>query len=57
VLGYLLVVVIGVVGFMFGRPSQGYAIVAVMAIIFLGHTIVSMQAEAHGNQLLPATVS
>jgi K+-transporting ATPase ATPase A chain len=47
--------------FMFGRligkPRQGYAIVTVMAIIFLGHTIISMQAEAHGNSLLPATVS
>src|ERR1022692_3183213 len=44
-------------GRLIGRPRQGYAIAAVMAIIFLGHTVVSMQAEAHGNQLLPATVS
>jgi potassium-transporting ATPase potassium-binding subunit len=44
-------------GQMIGRPRQGYAIVAVMAIIFLGHTMVSMQAEVHGNQLLPASVS
>ena len=28
-----------------------------MAIIFLGHTVISMQAEARGNHLLPATVS
>jgi K+-transporting ATPase ATPase A chain len=46
---------------MFGRlinkPWQAYAIVAVMAVIFLGHTVVSMQAEAHGNGLLPASVS
>ena len=44
-------------GRLIGRPRQGYAIAAVMAIIFLGHTVVSMQAEAHGNQLLPVTVS
>jgi K+-transporting ATPase ATPase A chain len=40
-----------------GRPRQGYAIVAVMAVIFLAHTAVSMQAELHGNHLLPASVS
>jgi potassium-transporting ATPase potassium-binding subunit len=28
-----------------------------MAAIFLGHTMVSMQAEVHGNGLLPASVS
>src|SRR5260221_9657085 len=44
-------------GRMIGRPRQGYAIVAVMAILFLGHTVISMQAEAHGNHLLPAAVS
>jgi K+-transporting ATPase ATPase A chain len=47
--------------FMFGRligwRRQGYAIVAVMAIVFLAHTVVSMQAEHHGNALLPASVS
>ena len=47
--------------FMFGRlicrPRQGYAIAAVMAIIFLGHTMISMQAEVHGNPRFPATVS
>jgi potassium-transporting ATPase potassium-binding subunit len=40
-----------------GRPRQGYAIVAVMAVVFLAHTVVSMQAELHGNHLLPASVS
>ena len=44
-----------------GRPSAAnplaYAIIAVMAIIFVGHTVVSMQAELHGNHLLPASVS
>ena len=40
-----------------GRPRQGYAIIAVMAIVFAGHTVVSMQAEHHGNALLPASVS
>ena len=44
-------------GRLIGRPRQGYAIIAVMAIIFLGHTMISMQAEAHGNSLLPARVS
>ena len=44
-------------GRLIGRPRQGYAIVAVMAIIFVGHTVVSMQAELHGNHLLPASVS
>jgi potassium-transporting ATPase potassium-binding subunit len=44
-------------GRLIGRPRQGYALVAVMAIIFLGHTMLSMQAELHGNHLLPASVS
>ena len=44
-------------GRLIGRPRQGLAIAAVMAVIFLGHTMVSMQAEVHGNHLLPATVS
>jgi K+-transporting ATPase ATPase A chain len=44
-------------GRLIGRPKQGYAIVAVMAIVFLAHTMVSMQAEHHGNALLPASVS
>ncbi len=44
-------------GRLIGRPRQGYAIVAVMAIIFVAHTAVSMQAELQGNHLLPASVS
>ncbi len=44
-------------GRLIGRPRQAYAIIAVMAIIFVGHTVVSMQAELHGNHLLPASVS
>ena len=44
-------------GRMIGRPRQGYTIAAVMAIVFLSHTMVSMQAEVHGNHLLPASVS
>jgi potassium-transporting ATPase potassium-binding subunit len=44
-------------GRLIGRPRQGYALVAVMAIIFVGHTVISMQAELHGNHLLPASVS
>jgi potassium-transporting ATPase potassium-binding subunit len=58
----LLVIVLSfAIAFKFGRlisrPRQAYAIIAVMAVIFLGHTVVSMQAELHGNHLLPATVS
>ena len=58
----LLVIVLPfAIVFMFGRligkPRQALAIVAVMAVIFLGHTMLSMQAEAHGNPHLPATVS
>jgi K+-transporting ATPase A subunit len=34
-------------GRLIGRPRQAYAIIAVMAIIFVGHTAVSMQAERH----------
>jgi K+-transporting ATPase ATPase A chain len=44
-------------GRLIGRPRQGLAIVAVMAVIFVGHTVISMQAELHGNHLLPASVS
>ncbi len=44
-------------GRLIGRPRQALAIVAVMAVIFLGHTVISMEAEAHGNHLLPASVS
>ena len=44
-------------GRLIGKPRQGYAIVAVMAVIFIGHTVVSMQAELHGNHLYPASVS
>jgi potassium-transporting ATPase potassium-binding subunit len=58
----LLVIVLPfAIVFMFGRligsKRQAYAVVAVMAVIFIGHTVVSMQAELHGNHLLPASVS
>jgi potassium-transporting ATPase potassium-binding subunit len=58
----LLVIVLPfAIVFMFGRlignRRQGYALAAVMAVIFVGHTVVSMQAELHGNHLLPASVS
>ena len=47
--------------FMFGRligaRKQALAIVAVMALIFLAHTMIAMQAELHGNHLLPSSVS
>ena len=44
-------------GRLIGRRRQAYAIVAVMAAIFIGHTVVSMQAELHGNHALPPSVS
>jgi K+-transporting ATPase ATPase A chain len=44
-------------GRLIARPRQAYAIVAVMAAIFIGHTVVSMQAELHGNHALPPSVS
>jgi K+-transporting ATPase ATPase A chain len=44
-------------GRLIGKPRQAYALVAVMALIFVAHTVVSMQAERHGNHLLPASVS
>jgi potassium-transporting ATPase potassium-binding subunit len=58
----LLVIVLPfAIALMFGRligsPRQGYAIAAVMAILLIGHTGVSMYAEASGNDLLPAQVS
>ena len=53
----LPVAIIFMFGRLIGRPRQAYAIIAVMAIIFAGHTVISMQAERHGNQLLPTSVS
>src|SRR5258708_9444698 len=44
-------------GRLIGRPRQAYAIIAVIAVIFVGHTVVSIQAELHRNHLLPAAVS
>src|SRR5664280_583200 len=44
-------------GRLIGNRRQGRAIAAVMAILFVGLTLISMQAEAHGNQLLPTRVS
>jgi potassium-transporting ATPase potassium-binding subunit len=44
-------------GRLIGRPKQALAIVAVMAVIFLAHTTIAMQAELHGNHLLPSSVS
>ena len=44
-------------GRLIGRPRQALAIAAVMAALFLGHTVVAMQAELHGNSQLPASVS
>jgi K+-transporting ATPase ATPase A chain len=40
-----------------GRRKQALALIAVMAVVFLGHTMIAMQAELHGNHLLPASVS
>jgi potassium-transporting ATPase potassium-binding subunit len=44
-------------GRLIGRPRQALAIALVMAAIFLGHTTIAMQAELHGNHLLPSSVS
>ncbi|HXY28593.1 MAG TPA: potassium-transporting ATPase subunit KdpA [Acidimicrobiales bacterium] len=44
-------------GRLIGRPNQGRVLVAVMAIIFVAHTAIGMQAEAHGNHLIPTGVS
>jgi len=44
-------------GRLIGRPRQAYALVAVMATVFVLHTALSMQAEHHGNHLLPASVA
>ena len=38
-------------GRLIGRRRQALAIVAVMAVIFLGHTMIAMQAELHGNHV------
>jgi potassium-transporting ATPase potassium-binding subunit len=44
-------------GRLIGRRRQALAIVAVMAVIFLAHTMIAMQAELHGNHLLSPSVS
>jgi len=44
-------------GRLIGRRKQALAIIAVMAVIFLAHTMIAMQAELHGNHLLPSSVS
>ena len=44
-------------GRLIGRRKQALAIAAVMAVIFLGHTMIAMQAELHGNSQLPSSVS
>lgn len=44
-------------GRLIGRRRQALVIAAVMAVIFLAHTVIAMQAELHGNSQLPAGVS
>jgi potassium-transporting ATPase potassium-binding subunit len=44
-------------GRLIGRRKQALVLVAVMAVIFLAHTMIAMQAELHGNHLLPSSVS
>jgi K+-transporting ATPase ATPase A chain len=44
-------------GRLIGKRRQGMALVAVMAILFFAHTMISMEAEAHGNGLLPTSVT
>jgi potassium-transporting ATPase potassium-binding subunit len=43
-------------GRLIGRRRQALIIAAVMAVIFLAHTTIAMQAELHGNSMLPASV-
>jgi potassium-transporting ATPase potassium-binding subunit len=58
---FIVIILPFAIVFMFGRlinrRKQALAIVAVIALIFLAHTMVSMQAELHGNHLLPSSVS
>jgi potassium-transporting ATPase potassium-binding subunit len=44
-------------GRLVGRRRQALVIVGVMAAIFLTQTTIAMQAELHGNHLLPSSVS
>jgi len=44
-------------GRLIGRRRQGRLLVAAMAILFAAHTVIGMQAEVHGNHLMPTTVS
>jgi potassium-transporting ATPase potassium-binding subunit len=44
-------------GRLIGRRRQALVIAAVMAVIFLAHTMIAMQAELHGNSQLPSGVS
>ena len=44
-------------GRMVGRRKQALVLIAVMTAVFLGHTMIAMQAELHGNHLLPSSVS
>jgi potassium-transporting ATPase potassium-binding subunit len=58
----LLVIVLPfAIVFMFGRlinrRKQALALVGVIVLIFLAHTMISMQAELHGNHLMPSSVS
>jgi len=43
-------------GRLIGRRKQALIIVGVMAVIFLAHTMIAMQAELHGNSMLPSGV-
>jgi Potassium-transporting ATPase A subunit len=43
-------------GRIIGRRKQALVIAGVMAAIFLVHTTIAMQAELHGNSMLPAGV-
>jgi potassium-transporting ATPase potassium-binding subunit len=44
-------------GALIGRPKQALVIVAVIGAIFVALTAISMQAELHGNHLMPSSVS
>ena len=53
----LPVAIVVMFGRLIGHRRQALAIIGVMAVIFLGLVVVSMQAEVHGNPRVPPTVS
>jgi K+-transporting ATPase ATPase A chain len=44
-------------GYLTSKRKLALVLVGVMATIFLAHTVIAMQAELHGNPMLPSSVS